>query len=123
MAYIYRIEKDLGRVRIDFSGRVELPELERMVEEISKDPEFSSDFSILTNAHEAEFAVALGELKEFASTIEEKLKGGTGKSALVVRTPHETALAMMHSKNVKRTRQVGVFHSIGAAIEWLDAER
>ncbi len=119
MAYSYEIDSPQNTIYLTFSGKVDLPELHELLSEVASNPEINSNRNFLTDLSRAELILTPGEMQGFASAFLEVFEGGTGRSALVLSTPVETALGMLHSENVNQTRQIEIFSTKKAALEWL----
>jgi hypothetical protein len=62
------------------------------------------------------------ELTEFAQIFKERFASPTGKSAILMDSPHTTAIAMLHQQKTTEARRTELFTTHEAAMEWLNSD-
>ena len=116
----HSIDKKAGIVFVTLVGEVSVEEIQETVSEITSDTDFCSSMHLLTDLREFRFPSDPSELKRLIDTFRENFGESAGKEALIVESRRETAMAMLHKKNVAEFRNVEVFSTIEAALEWLN---
>ncbi len=119
MQYEYRIDDKNEIIYQSIKGECSTHDLETAVRKLTSDSAFSPHYAILTDLQECEFDFRSKGMEEFFQKFKDKFSDGEGKSALLVASPIETAIAVIHSKNVEGTRNIKVFSTYEAAMSWL----
>jgi hypothetical protein len=122
MSHKFTIEEEEGIIHITFSGECAMDEVKTAVREITGDPNYKPQYDILTDLRDRVLAVNYDALDGLAHLFEERFGGSTGKSAILIDTPHETALAMLHQKKVAGTRTIELFSTRESALTWLKVD-
>jgi hypothetical protein len=118
----YRIDKDEETIYQTFWGKFSVDDLQKAVFEISSDANFNPDYNVLADLGECELEFVPSDMKIFFEGFKDRWGSRTGKSAILVNTANETALAMWHQRNTVNVREVQVFCTEEAAIGWLKGE-
>ncbi len=122
MAQNYIIDHKEEIIKISFIGENDKGDVMATLLEIIDDSKYKSHYNILTDLSDCSLSFNLTDLTEFSQLFEVKFSDSTGRSAIVINTPRETALAMLHRKNVEKTRKIRVFSTRKAALSWLRSE-
>lgn len=120
MSFTYQFEEEEKIIYLTFKGECNLEEIKESVHQITGDPNYKPHFHILTDIRNGRLAFQPNALTELAQLFEERFGGSTGKSAMLLSSPRETAMAMLHQKKVSRT--IELFSTREAALIWLKSD-
>ena len=122
MPITFQINPDSDRIFAKVSGDVGLAELEEALNAMSEAPNFNPDYDLLTDARELQFSGKQEEIRAFGGLFGKVLGSQKGKSALLLDQPYETAIGMIHKKNVENLRRIEIFSTMEAALKWLESK-
>lgn len=120
MPATFDIRPEERRVVITLSGTLSIVDVEELTNSLRASPGFDPNFDFYTDARGVKFAIEPREVMEFAGFYCKHLASKTGRSALVLGTPRETSLGLVHKHAVQHGRTVEIFHTEEAALEWLN---
>jgi len=119
MPHGHTVDREAGLARIVITGDCSLPDLVEVIRAVAADADFELTFDILTDARRCQFTLGPDDILALGETYGEIFAGTTGRSAIVVRTPRETALALLHQRCAGRVRPIQLFSKREAAMAWL----
>ena len=123
MPAAFDIHPEHERVEVTLSGTLSVADLEQVTKSLHASPEFDPGFDVFTDARGVRLAIEPKEVMEFADFYCKHLASATGRSALLMNTPRETALALIHKHAVQHRRTIEVFQAEEAAVKWLEGPR
>ncbi len=123
MPATFAIHPERKRVVVTLSGTLSIADLEQVTMSLHDAPGFDPSFDVFTDARGVRLAIEPKEVPEFADFYCEYLASTTGCSALLMSTPRETTLALIHKHAVRRRRAIEVFQKKEAAVKWLEGPR
>ena len=105
-----------------FTGESTIDELKIAFHEITIDPNYKPQYHVLGDLRACVFTFTPAALNELAHLLKERLGGSLGKTAVLINTPRETALAMLHKDKMVGTRTIELFSTLEAALTWLKSD-
>jgi len=118
MSYDYSISIDAGLIRENLEGDVSYEQIESGLLRLGNDDRFHPDLNSLVDMRDCNLDLDLAVLAKIQSIFESVFKGGSGRTALLVDSPKNTALMMLFQKNAS-VRTVALFSTEEKALEWL----
>ncbi|MBE2181241.1 MAG: hypothetical protein IAE97_12305 [Chthoniobacterales bacterium] len=120
MPATFDVHPERKRVDVTLSGTMSVADLEQITMALHDSPGFDPSFDVFTDAREVRFVIEPKEVMEFADFYCKYLASTTGRSALLMSTPRETTLALIHKHAVRRRRTIEIFQTQEAALKWLE---
>jgi hypothetical protein len=118
----HEIDEDGGIIHITYTGECDVDELKTVIQEVIRSPDYRSSYHVLSDFRGCVVSCYPHRLPELARMFEKNYADSTGKSAMILDTPYQTAIAMPHQKNVEGTRVTKLFSTREAALSWLESD-
>ena len=115
----YRIDDTEKIIYMSITGDCNLRDLETALLKLTNDKNFSPNYNLLNDLRKCKFKFRPKDLDRFFRIFIEKFSKGTGKSAVLLDTPRETAFSIIHQERMKDTREIQLFSTYEAALNWL----
>jgi hypothetical protein len=119
MPHTLAIDETEGIITVSYTGECTLDELKAAVLEVTDSRDYRPSHHVLSDLRGCAIFLDPDRLPELARLFDERCADSTGKSALLLDTPHETALALLHQRNVAGARTTELFSTREAALAWL----
>ena len=119
MPHTYAIDDEESIINVVFTGETTVDELKATVLEIARDPGYNPHYHMLSDLRLCDVTLTHADLTDFTRLFGEEFGSLTGKSAILLGTPHATALAMLHQEQVTDARTTDLFVTPEAAFAWL----
>jgi hypothetical protein len=119
MPFTCAIDEAEGIVHITYTGECSVDLIVSAVRAATGDAAYRDEFSTLNDFRNAVMSFTPDDLAEIARLTEEAYGHSTGKAAIVLDSPRETALAMLHQRNVAGMRTTRLFSTVESALAWL----
>ena len=121
MQYEYKINDDERIIYQFYKGTFRIEDLESAILKLTKDSSFNPDYNILTDLRKCKFEFRPGELENFLKIFKKTLGSNSGRGAIIIDSPIETAISQIFQDLVKKIRSVEIFSTSEAAIVWLQS--
>lgn len=115
----YNIDQKEKMIYHFISGDCDIDDFENAANKLIGDENFDQQYNILNDLSRCRFKFRHENLDRFVQFFIEQFGSRTGKSAIVVESPVETAVASLFQKRVEETRKIHLFSTYKAAIDWL----
>jgi hypothetical protein len=120
MGIRYRIDLSRVLVHVIGAGRLTMPEMITVVDQIADDPRFSSDFPVLFDIRDAEYTAELNDGDEFVAALDRRESAFQKRFALVVpRSLQVVATLFCLLAQVKGIDRIRCFTDMREAHEWI----
>ena len=119
MKHEYHIDTEKGIMTHSFHGDVYIKDWEQERLKSLSDADYHPTFNVLVDMQGATMKSEPEEIEKFVPLLKATPESYGIKHALLVDSPNETAMAMIYQDCVKTLRNVKVFSTYEAAVEWL----
>ena len=120
MRHTYRIDQDKGIVFQIYHGKMTFQKIMEAMSVLSSDPLYFKEYAFFTDLRKAELMLEDSILTKIGSATKIILGDQKVKSALLIGDMIEMSLAVLFKEILSDFREVGIFTTYEAAMEWLE---